>query len=97
MMFVVLCAQRNQKTPERATIEKPLYFCSAEFVGQFAACDQGLAPAIKAWHPRLGTRGLAPMPRRAPTPGRTMTKPVSALSLRRQPLPRARRRQDEMV
>jgi len=57
-MFVVLCAQRNQKTPERATIEKPLYFCSAEFVGQFAACDQGLAP-IKAWHPRLGTNAAA--------------------------------------
>jgi hypothetical protein len=43
-MFIVLCAQRNQKTPERATIEKPLYFCPAEFVGQFATSDQGLAP-----------------------------------------------------
>jgi len=58
-MFVVLCAQRNQKTPERATIEKPLYFCSAEFVGQFAACDQGLAP-IKAWRrSRLGANAAA--------------------------------------
>jgi hypothetical protein len=27
--------QRNRKTLERTTIGKPLYFCSAEFVGQF--------------------------------------------------------------
>jgi hypothetical protein len=26
---------RNHKTPERTTIEKPLYFCSRNFVGQF--------------------------------------------------------------
>jgi hypothetical protein len=26
---------RNQKTPERMTIEKPLYFCSRQFVGHF--------------------------------------------------------------
>jgi hypothetical protein len=26
----------NQKTPERTTIEIPLYFCSRQFVGQFA-------------------------------------------------------------
>jgi hypothetical protein len=26
---------RNQKTPERMTIEKPIYFCSRQFVGQF--------------------------------------------------------------
>jgi hypothetical protein len=28
---------RNHKTPERTTIEKPLYFCSRSFVGQFAS------------------------------------------------------------
>jgi Resolvase, N terminal domain len=33
-------ARRNQKTPERMTIEKPLYFCSRQFVGQFLACDE---------------------------------------------------------
>jgi hypothetical protein len=27
--------QRNRKTLERTTIGKPLYFCAAEFVGQF--------------------------------------------------------------
>jgi hypothetical protein len=31
--------RRNHKTPERMTIEKPLYFCSRQFVGQFRACD----------------------------------------------------------
>jgi hypothetical protein len=29
-------SRMNQKTPERMTIEKPLYFCSRQFVGQFA-------------------------------------------------------------
>jgi hypothetical protein len=29
-------ARRNQKTPERMTIEKPLYFCSRQFMGHFA-------------------------------------------------------------
>jgi hypothetical protein len=27
--------QRHHQTPERMTIEKPLYFCSRKFVGQF--------------------------------------------------------------
>jgi hypothetical protein len=34
-------SERNQKTPERMTIGKALYFCWAEFVGQFAASDRG--------------------------------------------------------
>jgi hypothetical protein len=37
--------QRNQKPPERRTIEKPLYFCLAKFVGQFALRDRGFCDA----------------------------------------------------
>jgi hypothetical protein len=42
---IFLAAERsrgNQKTPERMTIEKPLYFCSRQFVGQFV-CVMKLA------------------------------------------------------
>src|SRR5437588_12049308 len=40
IIFAVPRARRNQKTPERMTIEKPLNFCRTEIVGQFASCEQ---------------------------------------------------------
>jgi hypothetical protein len=36
IFFAAERSRGNQKTPERMTIENPLYFCSRQFVGQFA-------------------------------------------------------------
>jgi hypothetical protein len=48
-------SERNQKTPERTTIGKALYFCWAEFMGQFAASDRG-----STHQKRIASRVVAP-------------------------------------
>jgi hypothetical protein len=44
--------QRKRKTPERITIGKPLYFGSAEFVGQFSFAQRRVADRVSSWRAR---------------------------------------------